>query len=262
MSWHYLQGQEEASWEGTCLDGAPDALLSLILTQDESCLPGRQTEACLDSRSGMTFAPLTASRGEEALTSSAVDSPAKTSASLGEASDSQESGPPSGGRCTGSFARWDPASSSWRTSQLLLTGGSMPFSDRWPTSGLMQNGVCFQRQPLELRINAEGSGSWLPTPAASMGGRNKSPTPNAKIRPSLETMARHNTWPTPTASDSTGGWQRAASKQGGANLREALGGPLNPTWVEWLMGWPIGWTDLEPLGTGRFQKWLEEHGRR
>lgn len=22
------------------------------------------------------------------------------------------------------------------------------------------------------------------------------------------------------------------------------GGSLNPTWVEWLMGWPIGWTDL------------------
>jgi len=22
------------------------------------------------------------------------------------------------------------------------------------------------------------------------------------------------------------------------------GGPLNPTWVEWLMGFPTGWTDL------------------
>jgi DNA (cytosine-5)-methyltransferase 1 len=26
-------------------------------------------------------------------------------------------------------------------------------------------------------------------------------------------------------------------------------GQLNPPWVEWLMGWPIGWTDLKPLGT-------------
>ena len=24
-------------------------------------------------------------------------------------------------------------------------------------------------------------------------------------------------------------------------------GQLNPPWVEWLMGWPIGWTDLKPL---------------
>jgi hypothetical protein len=22
-------------------------------------------------------------------------------------------------------------------------------------------------------------------------------------------------------------------------------GHLNPTWVEWLMGFPLGWTDLE-----------------
>lgn len=27
-------------------------------------------------------------------------------------------------------------------------------------------------------------------------------------------------------------------------LNSAIGGQLNPTWVEWLMGFPIGWTDL------------------
>lgn len=37
-------------------------------------------------------------------------------------------------------------------------------------------------------------------------------------------------------------------------------GELNPPWVEWLMGWPIGWTELEALGMGRFQQWLELHG--
>jgi len=30
-------------------------------------------------------------------------------------------------------------------------------------------------------------------------------------------------------------------------LAAQVGGPLNPDWVEWLMGWPIGWTDLKPL---------------
>lgn len=35
---------------------------------------------------------------------------------------------------------------------------------------------------------------------------------------------------------------------------------LNPDWVEWLMGWPIGHTDLKPLGTDRFQEWLRRHG--
>lgn len=38
-----------------------------------------------------------------------------------------------------------------------------------------------------------------------------------------------------------------------------VGGQLNPTWVEWLMGWPLAWTDLEPLATDRFRSWLRLH---
>ena len=37
MSWHFLQEQEEASWEANSLDGAPSALLSLMPTAAESC---------------------------------------------------------------------------------------------------------------------------------------------------------------------------------------------------------------------------------
>ena len=36
-------------------------------------------------------------------------------------------------------------------------------------------------------------------------------------------------------------------------------GRLNPTWVEWLMGWPIGWTELKPLEMGRWREWLRQH---
>jgi hypothetical protein len=39
--------------------------------------------------------------------------------------------------------------------------------------------------------------------------------------------------------------------QGGTDLSCQAGGKLNPTWVEWLMGWPIGWTDCEPLATDK-----------
>ena len=38
------------------------------------------------------------------------------------------------------------------------------------------------------------------------------------------------------------------------------GGPLNPTWVEWLMGWPLGWTDLKPLAMDKFREWQQQHG--
>jgi hypothetical protein len=37
-------------------------------------------------------------------------------------------------------------------------------------------------------------------------------------------------------------------------------GHLNPDWTEWLMGWPIGWTDSKPLETDRFQQWWNSHG--
>jgi DNA (cytosine-5)-methyltransferase 1 len=54
-------------------------------------------------------------------------------------------------------------------------------------------------------------------------------------------------WPSPTARDTKG--RDANCREGGPSLPEALyrtsgSGKLNPTWVEWLMGYPSGWTDL------------------
>jgi hypothetical protein len=49
-------------------------------------------------------------------------------------------------------------------------------------------------------------------------------------------------WPTPVSDDT--GWRRNKYPQGGTALSTAIGGCLNPTWVEWLMGYPAGWTDL------------------
>ena len=37
---------------------------------------------------------------------------------------------------------------------------------------------------------------------------------------------------------------------------------LNPDWVEWLMGWPIGHTDLKPLATAKYQEWQQQHSPR
>lgn len=42
---------------------------------------------------------------------------------------------------------------------------------------------------------------------------------------------------------------------GGVEIREK--GQLNPEWVAWLMGWPIGWTELARLETDRFRQWSE-----
>jgi hypothetical protein len=34
---------------------------------------------------------------------------------------------------------------------------------------------------------------------------------------------------------------------------------LNPAFVEWLMGWPIGLTDCERSATASFRSWLRQH---
>lgn len=58
-------------------------------------------------------------------------------------------------------------------------------------------------------------------------------------------------WPTPTASDtrdrggpSTPCVRKRAELGKQLNLSHYVDGPLNPAWVEWLMGYPEGWTDL------------------
>jgi hypothetical protein len=64
--------------------------------------------------------------------------------------------------------------------------------------------------------------------------------------------------PTPVADDT--GWRKRPYSQGGRALSFVLGGPVNPEFAEWLMGWPIGWTGCEPLGTDRMLEWWRLHG--
>ena len=36
---------------------------------------------------------------------------------------------------------------------------------------------------------------------------------------------------------------------------------LNPLFAELIMMWPVGWTDLKPLETAKFQEWQQQHGK-
>jgi hypothetical protein len=74
---------------------------------------------------------------------------------------------------------------------------------------------------------------------------------------SLGGMAVTGKWPTPTARL---GAQRGAQAKRYSDPKRSndlddavaargIGGQLNPEWVEWLMGFPAGWTDLEDSGT-------------
>lgn len=218
--------------------------------------------------------------------SSRAASPARTLASLVDGLASRVSDLACGSSMPASFASFDPDGSSWKTSQVCLVSGLEPFSGTWPRSGTMRRGNAYQLLPLAPLTVATDCGSWdmLPTPSAVNYGSNQGGTAGrvGKIRPSLETMARKDLWPTPRASPNenrqlkptpsqlagTHGRSLAAAvnlappaardyrhpnkktfaERGGGTRGEQLpnqiGGPLNPTWVEWLMGFPLGWTDL------------------
>lgn len=134
----------------------------------------------------------------------------------------------------------------------------------------MLRGVSYLQPKLEPLTFGNVFGSLLPTPTATEGGRSKSASPNSKIRPSLGMMAARDLWPTPTTQDAKNNagpsqWNRntqplnvqASAADGGTPTQPK--GQLNPAWVEWLMGWPIGWTDLEPLEMAKFRSWLQSH---
>jgi hypothetical protein len=129
----------------------------------------------------------------------------------------------------------------------------------WPKSGMIVDGQLFQPPQLEPRTE-ETDGSYLPTPTASEYGRNKSKSQNSKIRPSLSTMARHGLWPTPKARDwKDNGKSPSEHRRNSPTLPTAIGGQLNPQWVEWLMGYKIGHTELNALEIQWFRSKL---GRR
>lgn len=52
-------------------------------------------------------------------------------------------------------------------------------------------------------------------------------------------------WPTPTTQDGENNGGPSQAMRNTPPLNSVIGGQLNPNWVEWLMGYPIGHTDLE-----------------
>jgi hypothetical protein len=259
--------------------------------------------------------------------SSAAASPARTSATPAPVPGSTDHSRVFGGSSLASLATYDPATSSWRTSQLSLLEDSTPSLGTLPRAGSMRNGTVFQRRPLAPLTDATASGllhtptatanqdassmrdrdagSWFRTPKASDAehpGRQapskpgqtltlpqqvqRWPTPHGFPKegqarnpgPSGNELGRavnREMWPTPTGQDAAndggpsqfernslplnaavkcptpmssrrGGRSKASIEAGGGiTLQQATqaGGSLNPTWVEWLMGFPLGWTD-------------------
>jgi hypothetical protein len=147
----------------------------------------------------------------------------------------------SGPRSQRSFASYDPATSSWRTFQGSLLEEWATYSETWPRAGTTRNGTAYQRRSSVPPIYADESSLW-PTPKGSAAHYGR---PRENDRGDLQAAALM--FPTPVADDT--GHRQESYTQGGTALSTVAGGQLNPTWVEWLMGFPPGWTDLEPSET-------------
>jgi len=173
-----------------------------------------------------------------------------------------------------SFANYDPDTCLWKTYQLCLFEDYQLYSETWPRSGMMRNGSAYRRPPLVRRIGAIESSLW-PTPVAN--DDNKSPEAHMAMKArmvggprntisSLNVMVKAiqqgkypHLWPTPTVPNGgrspKGGMSLTGMTPDGKKRQidlahfvrqsDGISGQLNPQWVEWLMGFPLGWTDLE-----------------
>ena len=131
--------------------------------------------------------------------------------------------------------------------------GSSP--EMWATpSAADSQGTSGGGQNKSLRTDVQ---MW-PTPRActAMAAENIHNRVNDK-NPNLETVVARTMWPTPQASDNRDrGCMEDPSIKRRIKMGKQIGlttavketrssGSLNPQWVEWLMGYPEGWTDLE-----------------
>lgn len=123
----------------------------------------------------------------------------------------------------------------------LLADGKTTFTSNQGVHGGVSN--------LREHVLARTKGLW-PTPRA-----NEYKDTLQSVQPSrqkdlgkcnlTQRVAMERMFATPCAADAQG-------SHGGNNhrsLRTDVAGQLNPTWVEWLMGFPPGWTDLNASGT-------------
>ena len=235
MSWLYSRVLVEEFLGDTSLDGEQSVQSNGSSTPQAYCAPDKMTGFSRLSRFGMTFKPLTESRGEELLTLYLADFHAPTSPQQEKEQELMEKPLECGEKWRGSFTKYDPDTSLWRTHQCSLLGDLEEFSETWPQWGLMRDGECWEQRTLERHIRGTGYGL------------------SPKITP-----PPHKKWPTPGASDATRGtmknWKpiRPSGQPAQYPLNQALRditglpGRPNPIFVEWLMGFPTLWTDLKP----------------
>jgi hypothetical protein len=283
MSYHCSLALVEEFLPQSFLTGKSYAELRSIRTAERSYFDAKKKGSSKPSPSGTTSEHLTAYPGVRRWISLLPDSLASPS----QSPDNEKAKPTKeicGLKLPVSFAKYDPDTASWKTSQVcLFTNTSEPYSKTWPRAGMIVAGTAYLRQPLAPRTVGIGSGSW-PTPRTITGGAESAERKQELGRTKSgggDLQAAVKSWPTPrvTTSGMVASKAQLARIKRGEEAERGKGackleisvalhggattpqkGQLNPDWVEWLMGWPIGWTSLEALPISRFREWLVGFG--
>ena len=260
MAWLYVPelAVSNSDSESSGLDFAPFVTLSGKVMRRQISWRGWAGRPWIQHLSGTISRPSTASRGVIAFLASLGVSRASHSVWPESVEDSQMSG----GLATissGWSMKFDPESSSWKTSQVSLFTDSPASSEDWKIlsrGGGVRNGCAYPRAPWVPRTEEKDSSdfSW-PTPTARDWKDGACENQDVESNALLGRVAVR--WPTgpqglPTQTAGESGSPQEARRQ-----------RLNPAFVEALMGLPPGWS-LPTIGCGASatQLWLSRQRQR
>ena len=278
----FLQGLAEGYLPTYYSDTSPSAPSRLNLIASKSYTHGKKTVSFLGFPSLTMLKHSMESRGGDLSKSSPEVSRAKTYPAREKGPESAEKEADYGQKWQEWFAKLDPVTSLWKTRQCSLFEDLDKSLETWPRWGMMRDGACLELAMPERPTSGSEYGyldTW-PTPTVN-GWRSEGAI--LQLREMVDAgvltegmaegmaegtlrPARMRTWATPCAGDYRSpnlnpckNGQKIEPSSGHA-LPAQVGGQLNPTWVEWLMGWAIGWTDLKPLEMDKCHNALLSHG--
>ena len=232
----------------------PSAMSSGMATVRKSSRRGCGKAGLMKPQSGLIYNPLTGDLGLEKWILSLEDSHAKTYLMQvhGEVSKMVNEAV-SSSRCSDLLAKYYPHSSSLKTSQVSINGDLIAYSADLPRKGMMVGGLIYGLLKSEPYNRGKG-GFALPTidsfSAMKVGliGQEEQMGKNhhaAKIQNILF------------------GFLTSDGQKALRGSRTSLDEPiyLNPSFAEKFMGFPVGWTVLEPLEMQSYLNKQEKHGR-
>lgn len=137
----------------------------------------------------------------------------------------------------------------------LVQKGITQVAQMWPTPNASDGAGGPGNSGRDGGLNLRTAVKQWPTPRSSEAEHPSRKSNNHNGQKGLAEAV--NMYPTPTTRD----WRSGTGAQPRAGharpLTDVIGGQLSPDWVEWLMGWPIGWSSLEPLAPDAFTTWLD-----